>query len=95
MEDIASCVVYLLIESRIDGLIPLNTRFLNEHRNRNYAFTLREIDGDGHAVDDNDDVLDALIISNETRFPNHPSKGKRPNCESRSAYSLPSFVISF
>ncbi|KAH8116066.1 hypothetical protein DFH11DRAFT_1583984 [Phellopilus nigrolimitatus] len=49
--------------------------FHNNYRHRNYAFTL--VDGDSVNY-----YLDALGISNETRFPNHDSDG-RGNCYAR------------
>lgn len=50
-------------------------RFLTDHRKRNYAFNL-----DGKVT------LDALIISNELRFPNHDTQ--KNNCIAKSEIRL-------
>lgn len=58
-----------------------------EHKHRNYAFTLSSLEEvrdietkDRQEVIDNDGILDAIGISNETRFPNHSNHIRTRNC---------------
>ena len=52
----------------------------SDHRDRNYLFTL----GGNDYLDQRVNIIDAVNVSNETRFPNHPDKKNKENCFAQS-----------
>ncbi len=77
-------------------------RTVAEHKHRNYAFTLspleevRDIETkDRQEVIDDAGILDAIGISNETRFPNHSNHNRTRNCFAKSGFPFNSLKPNF